>query len=181
MRVVKALDAGAMLAAATRPVGGDERAGDVEADLASIGGALLVDTLDRMETDSVAEVAQPDEGVTYAAKMTRDDSPIDWSRPAEQIHDQVRGLHPWPLANTWLAGERLIVLRTRVHGTAPANTPPGTLVSTMPALAVATGDGTLVEVLEVQPEGKRPMPASAFVAGRRLVAGAVFGAPPAAV
>ena len=178
MRVVKALDAGAMLAVVTRPIRGDERASEVEADLSRSGAALLVETLDRMAAGGVTEIDQPDEGITYAAKMTRDDSPIDWTAPAQAIHDRVRGLHPWPLANTWIDGERLIVLRTRLTSTSGQGLA-GTVIATDGGgIRVVAGDGHVVEITEVQPEGKRPMPATAFVAGRRLAAGTVLASTP---
>ena len=179
MRVVKALDAGAMLAVGTRVVGDEERASDVEADLARLGADLLVETLDRMAAGAIEEVEQPAEGITYAAKMTRDDSPIDWTLPARQIHDRVRGLHPWPLANTWIDHERLIVLRTRVVPTAIAAGMPGRVTGIAHGgIQVEAGDGSIVELLEVQPEGKRAMSAEAFAAGRRIVPGMAFAPPP---
>ena len=98
----------AMLAVARRRIDADELASDVEAALARTGGALLVETLDGIEAGTVVEVEQPEDGITYASTMTRADSPIDWTLPARGVHDAVRGLHPWPLASTWLSGERVI-------------------------------------------------------------------------
>ncbi len=181
MRVVKALDAGAMLAVGRRTIGEEERASDVEADLARLGADLLVETLDRMTAGAVEEVEQPAEGITYAAKMTRDDSPIDWTRRAREIHDRVRGLHPWPLANTWIDDERLIILRTRVVPTAGDPGVAGRVVRIgHGGIEVQAGDASVVQLLEVQPEGKRPMSAEAFAVGRRIHPGMAFAPPPGA-
>lgn len=176
MRVVAALDAGPMLARVHRPIGPDETSDAVEHDLAILGAALLVDTIERLAAGLVEEIPQDERGSTYAARLTRADSPIDWTRPAAAIHNQVRGLHPWPLASTTLRGRRLIIRRT-----SPVSLPhaaaPGTLVEASgERLVVATGGGAL-QVHELQPEGKRAMTARAFLAGHGLAPGTVFEAP----
>src|SRR5688572_13378910 len=98
MRVVKALDAGPMLSTATRPIAGEETSVDVEWDLAQIGARLLVEAVDRLAAGTAREESQNDLEATYAHRLTKDDSPIDWARPARELHDQIRGLHPWPHA-----------------------------------------------------------------------------------
>ena len=112
MRVVKALDAGAMLATVDRPIGPDDTSEEVERDLAQLGAALLVQTLDRLAAGAVEEVPQDDSLATYAHRLTKDDGMVDWDRPASVIHNQIRGLHPWPHAYSYLDGQRLILLRS---------------------------------------------------------------------
>lgn len=178
MRVVRELDAGPMLAAAPMPIGPDATSVEVERALAASGATLLVETLDRLDAgDAVPEIPQDDRLATYAAKIVRADGAIDWSAPARDIHNRVRGLHPWPHAFTHLAGERVLIHRTAVdRENSTGLSIPGRVVSSSPeGIDVATGRGVL-RVLEIQPEGKRVMPVRDWLAGRRTAPSA-FGEP----
>lgn len=183
MRVVKALDAGPMLAVVRRQIGPDETSEQVERALGELGAALLVETIDRMEHGRVEEVPQNDADATYAPRITRDDGVIDWTRPASAIHDQIRGLYPWPHAFSFVGSQRVIFLASSVmavDSTAPpaTNAVPGTIVDVAPdRLQIATGDGTLAATM-LQMEGRRPMRVRDFLAGHRLAAGARFTAAP---
>jgi methionyl-tRNA formyltransferase len=173
MRVVKALDAGPMLAAVRRAIGPDERSDTVESDLARLGADLLVTSVDDLAAGRAVETLQDATQATYAHRLTKDDGVVEWSRPAAAIHNQIRGLHPWPHASAYANGRRLILLRSEVPLTshAVARHVPGTVVEAHgDQLTVGTGDG-LLRVVEIQPEGKRPMTAREFLAGRPLAAG----------
>jgi methionyl-tRNA formyltransferase len=174
MRVVRALDAGPMLAAATRPIDPDETSVTIEEDLARTGATLLLDVLGRLD-EGVPEEPQDEAHSTYAPRITREDGLIDWIRPARAIHNQVRALHPWPHAFTFLRGTRFIVLRTRaIEPTGRSMEPPGRIVvATGDSLRVATGAGS-VDILQIQPEGRRPMLAREFLAGHRVDPGSRF-------
>jgi methionyl-tRNA formyltransferase len=177
MRVVKALDAGPMLAAAGRPIGPDETSEDVERDLASLGASLLVRTLDDLANGESRETPQDDSRATYAHRLVKEDGVINWEWPARRVHNQVRGLHPWPHAFTFHGGSRLIVLRTSVPDK-PADRPPGTILAARgDELSIATGDGTL-DIIQLQAEGKRPMTPREFLAGHRLPQGERFSPAP---
>ncbi|HUF25206.1 MAG TPA: methionyl-tRNA formyltransferase [Vicinamibacterales bacterium] len=169
MRVVRELDAGPMLAAATLPIDADATSVEVERALAVSGAELLVATLDRLASgEAVPEIPQDDRLATYAAKIERADGLIDWTRPARDIHNQVRGLHPWPHAFTYLEGARVLIHRTSARDAEVAVAAPhGTLLAAGPeGIDVATGGGVL-RVVALQPEGKRVMPARAWLAGHR--------------
>ena len=173
MRVVKALDAGAMLATVERPIEPDDTSDQVERALASLGAALLVQTLDRLAAGPVEEVPQDDSQATYAHRLAKDDGVVDWYRSAEAIHNQVRGLHPWPHAFSYLEGQRLILLRS-TWAAEPAGAEPGTIVVAHgEELRVATGAGTLL-ITELQAEGRRASRTREFLAGRRLSPGLRF-------
>jgi methionyl-tRNA formyltransferase len=177
MRVVKALDAGPMIAAARRPIGPLETSEEVQGDLARIGAALLTLTLDRVAAGDVREEPQDDSAATYAHRITREDGLIDWTWPADRIHNLVRGLHPWPHAYTYLNGARLIILRSAVanqsHGV-----PPGSVVTALGnELRIAAGR-EVVDLIEIQAEGKRPMSPRDFLAGHRLRPGDRFARTP---
>jgi methionyl-tRNA formyltransferase len=175
MRVVQALDAGPLLADAHRPIGADETSDEVERDLARLGASLLVATLDDFAAGQVMERPQDDSQATYAHKLQKDDGRIDWQWPAERLHNLIRGLHPWPHAFTFLGSRRFIVRRSRWSGE-PSPEPAGTVVeSAGDRLAVATGSGIL-EITEIQSEGKRPMTVREFLAGHSVSRGERFGA-----
>jgi methionyl-tRNA formyltransferase len=173
MRVVKALDAGPMLAKAPRPIDPDETSEDVERDLARLGAGLLMVALDDIAAGRQIEEPQDEIRATYAHKVTKDDGAIDWEQPAERIHNLIRGLHPWPHAFSFLHGRRFILLRSR-WSSGPRALPPGTVAEAAgERLTVATGSG-LLHVVEIQPEGRRPMTARDFLAGRPISPGDRF-------
>jgi methionyl-tRNA formyltransferase len=170
MRVVKALDAGPMMATVRRPIDADETSVEVERDLACLGASLLVDVVDRLAAGSASEVQQDDAAATYAPRLTKDDSPLDWSRPARALHNQIRGLHPWPHADTFLHGKRLIVLRSAVVEESSSALHGTVLAARGDQFDVATGNGVL-RILELQAEGKKPMRARDFLTGHAVPAG----------
>jgi methionyl-tRNA formyltransferase len=175
MRVVKALDAGPMLATVRRPNGLDETSDAVERDLARLGAGLLVNSVNDLAAGRAVETPQDAAQATYAHRLTKGDGVVQWSRSASEIHNQIRGLHPWPHASAYANGRRLILLRS-APGAMPATSMPAAGVpgSVVEAhgdrLVIATGDG-LLPLLEVQPEGKRAMTVREFLAGRPLAAG----------
>ena len=171
MRIVRELDAGPMFAKAVVPIGADATSADVERDLALAGAALLVDVVDQIAASTAREEPQDHALATYAPKITREEGEIDWTNTAAAIHNQVRGLTPWPHAWTHLDHARLIIVRSAPEPTPGVGALPGTIVEAGgDVLRVATGQGTL-RVLSVQPEGRRAMSAREFLAGRRLTPG----------
>jgi methionyl-tRNA formyltransferase len=175
MRVVKALDAGPTFATARRPIDPDETSVDVEADLARIGAVALVEVVDAIADGRAVETPQDDSRATYAHKVERADGIVDWGRSAADIHNQIRGLHPWPHAFSDLEGERTILLRSKVEAehAVPPGTPGTIIVAHADELTVQTGDGVL-RVVTIQREGGRPVSAREFIAGRRIQPGARF-------
>ena len=174
MRVVLALDAGPMMASTRRAIGSDETSEVVEQDLARLGASLLVTTVDALADGTATETPQNESETTYAHRLTKEEGVIDWTLPAQQLHNRVRGLQPWPHTQTTLKGHRLIVLRSSAVAEASTASPGTILSATGDDLRVATGDGAL-RILELQPEGKRPLTAREFLAGHRLTAGDCFG------
>jgi methionyl-tRNA formyltransferase len=179
MRVVLALDAGGVFAQARRPIGADETSEDVERDLAERGARLILPVIDALEAGAAVEVPQDENLVTHAPRLTRDDGLIAWSATASTIHNQVRGLHPWPHAATSFEGARVIVLRTSVAAVPSAS--PGdanageVLAIDDAAIVVRAGDGQSIRLLQLQAEGRRAVSGREFAAGARLHPGAGFG------
>ena len=183
MRIVRELDAGPVLAARSTPIGSTETSESVEARLADAGADLLVEVLADVESGRARETPQDDRLATYAPRLSKGEGLIDWTAPAEAVHNKVRGLHPWPHAFTYLDGSRFLLLETAV-GT-PDDTAreqsgtvarPGEIVEVgRDALRVAAGKGTRLLVLRLQPEGRRAMGIRDFLAGHALAPGMAFG------
>lgn len=179
MRVVRELDAGPMFATVRVPIAVDDTTTIVESALAIRGAELLVTTLDAIEAGTTRETPQDPALVTYAPKLVKAEGLLDWTWSATRIHNLVRGLWPWPHAFTYLGEMRYIVHRSR-PSTRPAEAAgPGTIVhsSAIEGLHVACGEGTVIELVDIQLEGKRVMRARDAMASRVLVAGARFSQP----
>jgi len=175
MRMVVALDAGAMMARVTRPIGADETSDIVERDLAYLAVAPLLTAIDQLASGSVREEPQDDSQSTYAPRLTKDEGLIDWTLPATAIHNRVRGLYPWPHAYTYAGGSRLIVLKSEVEDGSTSSAP-ATLVSVeRDRVSVAAGGGTRLALLKLQPEGRRAMGVRDFLAGHPLQSGTRLG------
>ena len=176
MRVVRELDAGPMLSAVREPIGPDQTTAQLEPVLAQRGAALLLESVNKLAEGPVPEEPQPVSGITYADRITKEDAPIFWWRPAGELHNQVRALNPWPLASTSLDGTRLLVVESEMSAdAAPAGALPGTVVAASgDAFVVAAGHGTL-RLKRVKPEGRRAMAAREFLAGHRVEPGTVLG------
>jgi methionyl-tRNA formyltransferase len=175
MRVERMLDAGPMLAKATRPIGPDETSDVIEPDLARLGASLLVEVIDQLAAGTAREELQDFMLCSYAPKLTKEEGNIDWTLPASYVHNRVRGLYPWPHAYTFLDGTRIIVLKTRVAD-APTNAPPGTVVEVgRDTIHVATGHAGRLAIERVQLEGGRPLSVREFLAGHPVRAGQQFG------
>lgn len=158
MQMEAGLDTGPVLAEARTPIGPEDTTGDLHDRLADMGAALIAEVLDRLPLDAVP---QPDEGVTYAAKIDKAEARIDWTRPAAEVDRLIRGLSPFPGAWCEVAGERVKLLRARV---VPGEGAPGAVLG---PLVVACGAGA-VEVLELQRQGKRPLPTAEALRGMTL-------------
>ncbi len=170
MKMVKALDAGPMLSAERVAIGAEQTSDELERELARVGAALLVRTLDDIAAGRVHETPQDDSAATYAPRLTKDDGRVDWRWPAGRIHNLIRGLHPWPHVSVLAGGKRLILHRSRPAPEMSAGTPGTILEATPERIRVATGSGTL-DLLELQAEGRRPMPVRDFLAGHPLTPG----------
>ena len=167
MRMDVGLDTGPVCASERVPIGEDMSAGELHDLLAERGAKLMLRALADLETAALRCTPQPDHGVTYAAKIDKAETRIDFALPARDVHNRVRGLSPAPGA--WLEAanegrsERIKVLRTTLApGGGRAGTIPGTVLDE--ALTVACGEGA-VQILKVQRSGKRPMSAGDFLRG----------------
>jgi len=173
MRMVRALDAGPMMAATSVPIDVDQTSVELEEHLAHLGAGLLVRTLDDVAAGRGQAISQDDTAATYAPRLTKDDGRVDWTQSALRVHNLIRGLHPWPHAVTFAGSDRLILHRSRPSSGTSDRAPGTVLVASGDTLSIATGDGTL-DLLEIQVEGKRPMYVREFLAGRPLAVGTLL-------
>ena len=159
------MDAGDVIDASKTPIGPDETAGELLDRLAVLGADLLSRTLARLEAGPVAATPQDESAVTYAPMLDKSMCPIDWNKTAQQIHDQVRGLHPWPVATIELGGKTF-----KVHATAivdGAGEPGQILGLTKTGLRIACGSGA-IEIRSLQAEGGKRMAAPDYFRGHPL-------------
>ncbi len=159
------LDTGDMLLKAECSIDEAMTAGDLHDRLSVLGAQLLSDTLKELEAGTLTRHPQTDEGTCYAPMLDKSMSGLDFTKSAHRLHDQVRGLHPWPGAVVMFEGKRLKIHRTCVGS--PCSAAPGVVVNTDP-VTVACGDNTSLVLLEVQYEGGKRMAATDFFRGHPL-------------
>ena len=159
MQMEAGLDTGPVLAEARTPITPDLTTADLHDRLAVMGAGLIVDVLARLPLPATP---QPEDGVTYASKIDKSEARIDWTRPAEDIDRQIRGLSPFPGAWCEIAGERVKLLRSRLTDGSGA---PGAVLHE--GFRIACGSGA-IEVLEAQRAGKRPMLVAEILRGLTL-------------
>ena len=165
--MVLQMDAGDVIDVAKTPIGENETAGELLDRLAVLGADLLSRTLTRFENGSVEAVRQNEEEVTFAPMLDKNMCPIDWTKTAQQVHNHVRGLHPWPVATAELAGTKFKIHQTVVLEDAPAAAPGTILGLTKTGLQVACGSGA-VEIRSLQAEGGKRMAAPDYFRGHPL-------------
>ncbi len=166
MRIDAGLDTGDILLARSTPVGPEETALELAPRLAAMGADLLVETLASL--DRIAPRPQDHSRATLAPPLKKEDGSIDWRLSASEIHNRVRGFLPWPGGYTRFRGKLLQIWKTRV-ATDVASGEPGSLHPSKSRLVVTCGVSTALELIEVQVEGKRRVPAQAFLSGYHLV------------
>jgi methionyl-tRNA formyltransferase len=177
MQMDVGLDTGAMLSKEAVAITPTTTASGLHDDLAALGARMIGPALAGLADGSVTAQPQPEEGVTYAAKLTREDGRLDWSQPAAFVERQVRALTPWPGCWFDIGAERIKVLAAEPGGAAtaaPGTLLPGTLLDDR--LTVACADGA-VRLARVQRPGKAPVDGAAFLRGFALPVGSVIGAP----
>jgi methionyl-tRNA formyltransferase len=179
IQMTPGLDAGPCLAQERTPIDPDEDAATLEARLAAMGAGLVLDVIEQLAAGTARPVEQIAAEASKAPRLTKEHGAIDWSRPALEIKNLVRGVRPWPRAYTfWHRTDgppvRLNIDRVEVVPWSSEPALAGGVIDAAKSLVIAAGDGA-VEVLELQPAGKRPMLAAEFLRGNRVAVGDRFG------
>ena len=163
MYMGEGLDTGDMIDKYETEVGENETTGELFDRLAVAGANLLLQTLDKLKNGTAQRTPQREEDASYASMLDKSMCVIDWNKSAQEVHNLVRGLNPWPVALTTLGGKRMKIISTRISSKSGK---PGQVVSLNP-LTVACKSGS-VEILTLQPEGKKAMNSKSFLMGHKL-------------
>ena len=172
MKLDEGVDTGDILLMSRRPITESMTGGELFDLLAADGADLLSRTLDGLVSGEITPSPQPTEGACYASMLDKSMCPVCWNKDAQTLHNQVRGLNPWPVATCRLEDKVLKLYRTLVGG--ETNAPAGTVVTVSP-LTVACGDGKTLIVEELQAEGSRRMAAADYLRGHPIAIGTVLG------
>jgi methionyl-tRNA formyltransferase len=173
MQIDAGLDTGDMLLRSAVAIGADETAPELSARLALLGAELLIEATTQIEAGVESREKQNDAHATLAPILRKEDGRIIWSRTAQQIYDRLRGFQPWPGAFTMFRGQPLLI--TWGKPAWEVTVPEASVHIRNQRVFVGCGNGTLFELLEVQPAGKKKMPAKAFLNGYKLEEGELLG------
>jgi methionyl-tRNA formyltransferase len=169
------VDSGPILTQRSDSIRADDTTATLTERLSALGAELLVETLPGWLAGEISPQRQDETLVTKCGQLKKEEGRIDWSRSASEIERHVRAMIPWPVAWTTWQGRQLQVKRARLWTATPSPTQvPGTVITNAKALGVQCGEG-VVELLEVQLEGKRNIPAADFLRGQQQIAGAILG------
>ena len=174
MRIDEGLDTGDILLKREMAIGSEDTAVTLAPRLANLGSELLVETLEQLQQGILQPVAQDDSLATLAPILKKEDGLVDFTRPATEIHNRLRGFQPWPGAYTQFRGKSLKIVAAQ-PAQAPQQIAPAELRVSVDALLAGCGNGTALQLLEVQPEGKRAMSARDFLSGYRPAQGERLG------
>ncbi len=172
MQMDVGLDTGDMLLRRETPIGENMTAGELHDVLSELGAQVLSETLTALQKGALRPEKQDDALSNYAPMLTKELSSLDFTRPAREVHNHIRGLSPWPTASLTVGGKTLKVHRSVLC--ADAGGQPGEVIESGKRLVVSCGDGKCVELLTVQAEGKKAMAAADYLRGNPLAAGTIL-------
>ena len=168
MHMALALDAGDIIAQRATPIDPDETVEDLHDRLAKIGAELLVETVEQIAAGTAGRTPQAEDQVTLAPMLSRALSPMDFTRPARALHDQVRGLIPWPAAVTELGGVRCKILATTVLDETTGKAPGSVVAADKHGLKLACGGGTVLRIDRLQADGGKRLAAADYLRGHPI-------------
>ncbi len=174
----KGMDTGDILLMQETPIHETDTAQTLHDTLSERGGTLVLETLKRLEENTLLPVPQDHSQATYAAKLKKEEGLVHWEQSATTLSNQVRGLTPWPGTYTLLNKKRLRILKVQVSEGTPDDKPGEVARVTDVGIEVGTGQGRLL-ITELQPEGKKSMSAKSFLAGYKIERGTLFDPTPA--
>lgn len=173
MIMAEGLDTGDMLLKKSTPIGEDETASELHDRLSVLGAELLIETIERVKLGDITPQKQDDSLSSYAPMLTKELCGIDFSKPAIEIHNQIRGLSDWPCATAMAMGKKLKFYKSRFVADLGKGFKPGETIDNE-RLIIACGDGNAVEILQLQAEGGRKMSTAEYLRGNKIEKGTVF-------
>ncbi|WP_324718185.1 methionyl-tRNA formyltransferase [Carboxydochorda subterranea] len=179
MRMDEGWDTGPILLQRAAVIGPEETAASLHDRLSETGAELLVEAVARLEAGTLQPIEQPEEGVRLAPRLQKEQGRVDWTQPAERIARRCRAFYPWPGCFTTHEGRLIKVVEARVAGQTVTGRRPGEVLGVEPGagvLRVACGDGTVLSLARVQPEGSRSMTGLELWNGLHLEPGSILGA-----
>lgn len=172
MQMDEGLDTGDMLIKGEIEIGENETAGELHDRLSVLGADILEETIEALLKGELSAEKQNHDEFTYAPMLSKELSPVDWNMSAAEIHNKIRGLSPWPSANTTLGGKKIKLHKTVLA--AEKGSKPGEIIVADKRLVVTCGDLNCIEILELQAEGKKSMNAADFLRGNAVEIGTVM-------
>lgn len=166
--MAEGVDTGDIIAAESTAISLEENAQELYDRLADMGADLVTKVVADMEAGDIRPVPQDHEKASHAPMLSKELSDIDWNRTARQIHDQVRGLYPWPSAITEIDGVRCKIFKTALCSEHTGKAPGSFVQADKKGMKIACRDGEVLEILELQPDGKKRMAAAAFLLGHPI-------------
>ena len=174
MQMDAGLDTGDMLLTGKVPVGENETSLELFDKLSAIGADVMEETIEKLEKGELKPIKQDESEATYVGMLSKEMSNVDFTLPASQVHNKIRGLYSWPGASTVLSGKILKLHKSRLCDK-KGNNIPGSVVESGDRLVVCCGDNNCVELLEIQLEGKKRMNSADFLRGRKIEVGTILG------
>ena len=169
MYMAKELDAGDVILQKSTPIGANEDAQTLTMRLAELGAEALSETVKALADGTAARTPQDEQLQTYASMLSKEMSPIDWTRTAHQIHCQIRGLIPWPCASTdIISGEEMKLFAAEETGEETSAQPGAIVAAGKKGIEIACGDGKVLRITELQAKGGKRMAANAYLAGHPI-------------
>ena len=173
MQMDVGLDTGDIILQRKTEIGENETAGELFDRLKLIGAEVLEDTISLIKNGKIERIKQDDEKATYVTQLDKSFSPVDFNKSAQEIHNKVRGLNPWPVASFVMDNTRFKLWETKVSD--KTDKQPGTVIKNGESLVVACGENTSIELVIIQPEGKNKMKSSDYLRGHNVTLGTKLG------
>ena len=173
MQMDVGLDTGDIILQKKTEIGENETAGELFDRLKLIGAEVLEDTISLIKNGKIERIKQDDEKATYVTQLDKSFSPVDFNKSAQEIHNKVRGLNPWPVASFVIDNTRFKLWETKVSD--KTDKQPGTVIKNEESLVVACGENTSIELVVIQPEGKNKMKSSDYLRGHNVTLGTKLG------
>lgn len=173
MQMDEGMDTGDIISQAVVDIGEQETAEQLFDRLSTVSAKLMAETLVSIENGTAVRTKQPDNGVSYAPILKKEMAELDFNKNATELYNAVRGYYSWPCAYFFLEGKRVKVIKAAVA--AETHAAAGTVVRSDEKLIIACGEGTALELCEIQPEGSRQMTATEWLRGKKIAVGTVIG------